>query len=97
MDDFSVTNESTIALIADQCPRAMSAYFICLRNVDSYGSVTFDKNFIKNTSHKSWTKFKNDIRSLGRVFVLNFIDHGNEIEIELIGEDFDSPMLQPML
>lgn len=84
MDEYSLTDEETIARIADQAPRAMSAYFLCLHSAARHCCVSFDRDYIINHAIKSWTKFKNDIRALSRLFILNFQDHGDSIEIQLI-------------
>lgn len=84
MEDYTYTDESTVAMIADQQPRALSAYFICLHNADNNGFVTFSRDFIMNTTIKSWTKFKNDIRALSRLLLLTFLDQGHTMHVELI-------------
>lgn len=79
--------EHTISLISDRAPRAMSAYFMCLYAETTCGKIIFDRDFITHSAVKSWTKFKNDIRTLARLFILNYDDRGKTIEIEMISED----------
>lgn len=89
MNGFALTDESTVSRIADICPRAMSTYFICLANADSEGNCHFTRDDILNTKIRSWTKFKNDIRSLSQLFLLNFHDQGHEIGVNMI--DMETP------
>lgn len=86
MDEYSLTDEATVARISDTCPRALSAYFLCLHTVCSDGTVSFTRDEIINHRVRSWTKFKNDVRSLAGLYVLNFSDKGHILEIELISQ-----------
>lgn len=87
MDEYSLTDEATVARISDSRPRALPAYFLCLHNAAPDGSVSFTRDEIMNERMRSWTKFKNDIRSLAGLYVLTFLDKGNEIDIELIPQE----------
>jgi len=87
MDEYSLTDEPTVARIADLAPRALSAYFICLHKSNPKGECSFTRDEIVNEKVRSWTKFKNDIRSLSALFILNFIDTGDLIDVELIPQD----------
>lgn len=87
MDEYSITDEATVSKISDQCPRAVSAYFLCLHRSDGEGRATLTRDQVMNECMRSWTKFKNDVRSLASLYVLNFVDYGSEIEIEFIRED----------
>ena len=81
---YTYTDEETVSRISDIAPRALSAYFICLHNSDESGKCRFNRNEIINEKVRSWTKFKNDIRQLAFMFLLNFHDLGHEILIEMI-------------
>jgi hypothetical protein len=83
MDQYSLTDEETISRISDFCPRAMSSYFICL-NKSSSGHCTFTRNEIRDEKIRSWTKFKNDIRKLSQLYIVNFLDSGDRIDVEVI-------------
>ncbi len=89
MDQVALTDQCTVSRIADVCPRAMSAYFICLTAADSEGNCSFERDEIINHKVRSWTKFKNDIRSLSQLFLLNFLDEGDTIQVNLI--DMETP------
>lgn len=85
MEHYFTDNE-TVSRIADICPRAMPAYFICLAAVDDDGNCDFTRDEIINERVRSWTKFKNDIRSLSQLFILSFLDEGDAISINMIEE-----------
>ncbi len=87
MEEYSLTDEATVSRISDTCPRTLSAYFLCLHESNSDGFVTFSRDDIVNNRVRSWTKFKNDIRTLAGIYVLNFKDNGDQIEVQLILED----------
>ena len=87
MDQYTLTDEVTISRIADTIPRAMPAYFLCIYSVDEDGKYSFTKDEITNKRVRSWTKFKNDIRSLSALYLLNFLDRGDVIDIELIPQE----------
>ncbi len=87
MEEFSIADEETISRIADLAPRAMSAYLVCLYKSDSDGLCSFTRGEIIDERVRSWTKFKNDIRSLSKLFLLNFLDAGDSISIELIPQN----------
>jgi hypothetical protein len=84
MDHYSLTDEATVSRIADTTPRAMSAYFLCLHKADLEGRCEFSRDEIINEKVRSWTRFKNDIRALSGLFLLNFLDQGDLILVELI-------------
>jgi hypothetical protein len=83
---YSLTDEETVARIADICPRAMPSYFLCLHNANPLGRCTFTRKQVINDCVRSWTKFKNDIRRLSQLFILTFLDRDDVIEIELIDQ-----------
>jgi len=79
--------------IADRCPRAMSAYFICLKNSDEYGESHVSKDYILRDLGRSWTKFRNDLRDLMNIGILEFFEEGNDLEIDILGGSYDRCML----
>jgi len=87
MDHYSLTDEAAVSRIADTTPRAMSAYFLCLHKADLEGKCEFSRDEIINEKVRSWTRFKNDIRALSGLFLLNFLDQGDLIKVELIPQD----------
>ena len=90
MNEFFKTTENTVIKIADEEPRALSAYFLCLSDSDNYGKAWFSKEYIQNTLAKSWTKFKNDLRALARLLLIRlWIDELDEIRIELVPQEWD--------
>ncbi len=87
MDKYALTDEYTVAKIADVSPRAMPAYFLCLHKSDQNGLCSFTREEIINQRVRSWTKFKNDVRSLAALYVLNFSIKGDSISIEIIPQE----------
>ena len=87
MEEYTLTDEATISRIADIIPRAMSAYFLCIYAADSDGQCNFKRDEIINKRIRSWTKFKNDIRALASIYILNFLDRGDVIDIEMIPQE----------
>jgi hypothetical protein len=84
MNEFCLTNENTVIKIADEAPRAMSAYFLCLTDSNESGYACFTKDYIQNTIARSWTKFKNDIRDLASIMLVRFWVIDDEIRVELV-------------
>lgn len=84
MPEYSFTDEHTVAHIADHTPRALSAYFYVLHNIGFKNEITITKNEIVHGQQKSWTKFKNDLRALARLFVINFFDDGESVMVSII-------------
>lgn len=93
MDDTPVVSEQDVLKIADMCPRAMPAYFCCVRSSDEYGESTISKKYIVNELGRSWTKFRNDLRSLMGLRILDFYDYNDVVEVELLGGQYDRCML----
>jgi hypothetical protein len=88
MDEYSYTDEATVSRIADTNPRCMSAYFLCIHNADEEGKCTFTRDEIEQVRVRSWTKFKNDIRTLAFMFILDFsFPEKDRITIELIPQE----------
>ena len=87
MDTYSLTDESTVSRIADMAPRCMSAYFLCLHKADALGRCSFDREEIIHDKARSWTKFKNDLRALAFMYILNMDDQNDFVLVELILED----------
>lgn len=89
MNEFNLTNENTVIKIADEAPRAMSAYFLCLTDSDQSGQACFTKEYIQNTVTRSWTKFKNDIRALASIMLVRFCILDDEIRVELVQQAWE--------
>lgn len=87
MDQYTLTDEATVARIADTAPRALPAYFLCLHKADADGKCSFSRDEIIHNRMRSWTKFRNDIRTLAFMFLLNFLEGDQEIEIEIIPQE----------
>jgi hypothetical protein len=84
MDSFSLADKHVFLQIADTAPRAVAAYFMCLNNVDSYGRVSFSKEYITAVKGHSWIKFKNDLKALAALSILNFYEESNQVLIEML-------------
>lgn len=87
MELFAFVDPETITRIADYCPRAMTTYMICLNKSNFVEGCTFTRDEIVNDRVRSWVKFKNDIRSLSRLFLLTFEDKVDEIDVILIPQE----------
>lgn len=83
MTQYAITDEEKIARIADVCPRAMSSYFIVLYKCSNGEHVISRKDIVHGHS-KSWTKFKNDLRELSKLFIVNFFDDGHCISVSMV-------------
>lgn len=84
MFDYSFTDEETVARIADVAPRAMSSYFIVLHKCENSSEIIISRDQIMNDHQKSWTKFKNDLRQLAHMFIINLLDKGEHVLVSLI-------------
>jgi hypothetical protein len=89
MNEFSKTTENTVIKIAEEEPRALSAYFLCLSDSDRSGKAWFSKDYIQNTLARSWTKFKNDIRALSRLLLIRMWLDLDTVRIELVPQEWD--------
>lgn len=87
MKEMVYTDEATISRISDTAPRALSTYFVCLHALDTRGAASFKRDDIIHNKVRSWTKFKNDIRALSRMFLMSFLDEGDQISIEIIPQE----------
>jgi hypothetical protein len=84
MDSFSLADKHVFLQIADTAPRAVAAYFMCLNNVDCYGRVSFSKEYITEVKGRSWIKFKNDLKALSVLGILNFYEENDWAIIEML-------------
>jgi hypothetical protein len=86
MDAKALTSDSLICRIADDYPRGMSAYFLCLCNADKFGNCKFYKQEIRDKHCRSWTKFKNDLRGLAAISVLEYTPYDDVVHVKLVAE-----------
>lgn len=84
MPEYSFTDEETIARISDTYPRAMSSYFIVLHRISSKQEIVITRQQIIHQHMKSWTKFKNDLRNLAQLYVVDMCDDGDSVSVMLI-------------
>lgn len=69
LDKQSIPLE-TILQICDLQPRAVSTFVVAWAEADEDGYAIFDKKGVSDVHSMSWTKFKNDLRSLARIGLL---------------------------
>lgn len=93
MEDPSVINEQDVIKIADMCPRAMFAYFVCVKKSNKFGESSITKKHIVDELGRSWTKFRNDLRTMMSIGVIDVYDVQDGVEVDLLGDGYDSAML----
>jgi hypothetical protein len=59
--------------ISEQAPRSLSAYIMLCHIADNDGRVEVDREWVENTKNLSWTKFKNDLRALARLGLIEWV------------------------
>lgn len=60
-------------LIANNIPATLQTYLTCVDYSDSKGHLYISKKMIEEEAWLSWTKFCNDLHTLARLGLLNFI------------------------
>jgi hypothetical protein len=83
MEEFTYTVKQTIARLADICPRCLSTYILIIENLNEKDEVEFTREDIINNYARSWTKLKNDIRTLASFNILSFCDKGTILQVEM--------------
>lgn len=76
--------------ICEKEPRALLAYIICWQNSDNDLSCLMTRDFIQVDKSLSWAKFRNDIKSLARLGLLEWFPKADCIHITLAGLDIDA-------
>ena len=71
--------------IAESAPRAMPAYLLTYQQVER-GSATIARDYIELDKSMSWTKYKNDLKSLARLGLLEWHQKGKNIVVRLDNE-----------
>ena len=76
--------------IAEQTPRALSAYIVCFQMADDELSAFLTRDYIVKDRSMNWTKFRNDILALARIGLLEWheIDK-NTLKVILAKSEFD--------
>ena len=81
-------NQIALWQIAESAPRAMPAYLLACQQIDKKGSATIARSYIEQDKSMSWIKFTNDIKSLGRIGLLEWHKAADMINITLAYDDF---------
>lgn len=83
MDFYCYTSQETLERLSRHCPRAISTYIVCLNHQDEDGELYLPKLDINEKLSCSYTKFKNDLKSLARENVLAWreVDKGVRISV----------------
>ena len=77
---------SILDQIARHCPRAMGTYALCLSQMNENNTFVLTRNQIINDLSESYTKFKNDLRSLSKEGVLEWHSNGDYLTV-IIGDN----------
>ena len=83
MEFFAVTSQEALERISRQCPRAMKTYIQCLNRADKHGKVFFSKDLISIDMSESMTTFRNDIKALARLDLLEWSPLNKGIAVQL--------------
>lgn len=75
--------------ISRHCPRALTTYVLCMGRADAQDKCVFSKEDIQLEMHESFTKFRNDLKSLSREGLLEWHHIDNKIHITLAHLDDD--------
>lgn len=90
MDLYTITTHENLDRIARNCPRALSAFIHLLCNAKDNGSVILQKRQISDAMSESFTKFRNDLRSLARENLLEWHQMNDTIHVTLaLPESFE--------
>lgn len=88
MDLYAIATQQTLDKISSHCPRALSAYLLCVAKSDHLGHIIFTREEIMNDRSESYVKFKNNIKMLAREDVLEWHEMGETMHVQLaIGDD----------
>lgn len=82
--------QATIPLtILDQigrhCPRAMGTYALCVARMNTINKLVLSKRLINEDLSESYTKFKNDLKSLAREGLLEWHENENILTV-IVGD-----------
>lgn len=80
---YTILTPDVADLISRHCPRALSAYVLCLSHADEEGRLMFTKTQILSDFSESYTKFRNDIKALAREGLLEWHEMGETLSITL--------------
>lgn len=73
---------SVLLQVSEVCPRALGAYLICCQYQNN-GVFDAEKSFITDALSLSWTRFKNDVRALHRLGLLEWQTHAFGLSVIL--------------
>jgi hypothetical protein len=86
--DHTYIPQTVALIIAENCPRAISAYLICQQYADKENFVMIDRAILDDKS-MSWTRFCNDIKSLARQGLLEWSRDDEEEVLKIILAEYE--------
>jgi hypothetical protein len=89
MDIYNITSQEILDRISRHCPEALSTYLHCVNRVDAEGVFHFSREMIEVDMSETFTKFRNNIKSLARENLLEWhpTNHGISITLAVVDED----------
>lgn len=89
MDIYNITSQEILERISRHCPEAMSAYLHCINRADAEGVIHFSREMIEVDMSETFTRFRNNIKSLARENLLEWHPTNHGISITLAATDED--------
>ncbi len=83
MDFYVFASQETLERHSRHCPRAISTYIVCLNFQDKEGDIFLPKEDISEKLSCSYTKFKNDLKSLARENLLAWREVKDGLKISI--------------
>jgi len=83
LDIYTILTYEILDKIARNCPRALCSYMHIVTRANSDGNVMFSQQQITDDFSESFTKFRNDLRSLTRQNLIEWHQMKNVIRIQL--------------
>jgi hypothetical protein len=87
MDLYAITSQQVLDQISRHCPDAISAYLQCINRADSFGSVYFSREMVRNDLNLGWAKFCNQIKKLALENLLEWHHFDEGISVTLAAFD----------
>lgn len=89
MDYNTISSQEVLERISRHCPEALSTYFHCVNRADAEGVVYFSRDMIEIDMSETYTKFRNNVKSLARENLLEWhpTDHGISVTLAALDED----------
>lgn len=74
--------------IARHCPRALSAYILCLRHADENGRCMFTADDLKYDLGESPTIFRNNLNQLSKEGIISWCTLNHKYAVDLTNDTY---------